>query len=107
MENIENFKLVGIILYLFFITLLLILIYKKKGDFWHSIVGPDGELDPLDVVKLLWLVLFPIITLSDLFLDFKVDEIVWISLDAILFGLILRDLGAEYIKKDTSKEVKK
>ena len=90
------------ILYTFYLGLILFLISYKRKDFWSAITGGDG-LDTEDLIKLVWFVLFVIIVLSDLFMDYKVDKACWASLDAIFFGFILKDLGKQYLENKKNK----
>ena len=96
----------GGFLYVSHFAFITYLVAIKKQDFWYAVVGPDKRLDPLDLVKLFWLILFPIVVLADLFLDFTpegrfatLENFAWGSLDAILFGVILRDVASEYLRQ--------
>lgn len=93
-------------LYASHFVFIMYLVFVKKQDFWYAIVGPDKKLDPLDLVKLFWLILFPMVVLADLFLDFTsegrfatLENFAWGSLDAILFGVILKDVASEYLQQ--------
>lgn len=96
LKTLEPLMLVGTVFYIAHVGVLMFLTLVKRKDFWHAVTGEDERLDPIDLVKLVWLCLFPVVVLADLFLDFNLDKIAWASLDAILFFVILRDLGIKY-----------
>lgn len=87
---------IGYILYGFIVLFLVILAIVKGKDFWHAIEGDDGKLDLIDLVGLAWVVLFPIMVLSDIFLDAHASEPVWNTMDIIMGGVILKK-GAETV----------
>jgi Na+/melibiose symporter-like transporter len=58
--------------------------HVKKVDLWDAIKGPDGKLQLPEVVMALWVVLFPVIVLSNLFLGTHPDPAVMFSMDIIL-----------------------
>lgn len=86
------------VMYYCYLSLILLLIILKRKDFWNAVVGGDGTFDALDLIKLVWLILFPIIVLSDLFLNLQLSSMGWGTLNAIFFGLIGKDFGSDYIK---------
>ncbi len=60
----------------------------QRRSIMHAIKGSDGKLDLVDLVTAIWLVLFPTIVLTNIFLDLHVEREVWISMDAIMFFLL-------------------
>lgn len=58
--------------------------HKKKEDLWDAITGPDHKLQLVEVAMAIWLVLFPIIVLSNIFLGTEPAPAVMFSMDLIL-----------------------
>ncbi len=62
-------------------------VFQRKS-IMDAIKGPDKRLDLVDLVTTLWLVLFPVLVLTNVFLDLHVEREVWISMDAIMLFLL-------------------
>jgi hypothetical protein len=58
--------------------------HKRKTDLWDAIKGPDKKLQLAEVVMALWIVLFPIMVLSNLFLGLEPSPQIVFSMDIIL-----------------------
>lgn len=71
--------------------------------FWKSILGEDKKLQITEITIYIWIRLFPIIALADLWFGKKVSPEVWYSLDIIFFTLILGDVGLNYMKNRNFK----
>lgn len=90
MEKILDFFLsnipqtIGILMMVVMLTYLAIQAHQHKTDLWSAIEGEDGKLQLPEVVMALWVVLFPVIVLANLFLDRHPDPAIMISMDVIL-----------------------
>ena len=73
-------------------------IFRRK-EFWEAVKGPDKVLQPAEACIYVWVRLISIIILGEEFYDYKLSSEVWFSLDAILFGLIMGDVGNKYLDK--------
>ena len=66
---------------------------KDSKEFWASIKGEDKLLQITEMCIYIWIRLFPLVVLCDLFADLDLSSEAWYSMDAIFFILILGDLG--------------
>lgn len=76
---------------------------KQHKDFWNAIKGKDGILQTTEILIYIWIRMFPIVVLADLFFDYTLSDKAWFSLDFILFCLIGGNIGHKYLdnnKKD-------
>lgn len=72
---------------------------KNHKEFLAAIKGKDKILQVTEICIYVWVRLFPLVILVDLFLDYKISPQAWYSLDAIFFILIVGDLGHKYLDK--------
>lgn len=75
-----------------------------RKEFWKAIKGLDKTLQTTEACIYVWVRIFPIIVLADLFYNFHVNPEVWYSLDAIFFGLIAGDMYMKYKDKIKTEE---
>ncbi len=87
-QYIELFMLTVIIIWFAVWT------FIQRKDIMGAIKGPDGRMDLVDVVTAMWLVLFPLMVITNMFLDLEVKSEVWYSMDAIM-AFILGKKGYE------------
>jgi len=85
------------ILYLISLGFFLFLLVTNKKGIGNAVKGGDGRLDLIDVVKLVWLLLFTLGFLSCLYLGLIIQEAVWYSLDVVFLVLVANDGGKSYI----------
>lgn len=97
-------KIVGYILLVIVLLLLLIIALAKRKDFWNAILGNDKKLQSAEITILLGLILFPIVVLSDVFLELHASAHVVYSLDVIILGGLTAKGHKEYIKNKSSKD---
>ncbi len=74
---------------------------KRSKEFWDSIKGEDKILQITEICIYIWIRMFPLIVLCDLFAGLQISEQAWYSVDAIFFILILGDLGHKHLQQKT------
>lgn len=82
---VENMsQLIGILLMFIVLSFIAISVHLHRNQIWEAITGPDGKLSTTELIIAIWLILFPIVVLSSMFLDKTPDPAVVYTLDIIL-----------------------
>lgn len=99
-------KILGYIFFILIVVWKIGIIKRNKGELWDAIRGEDRKLQVQEIAILIWVIVFPILVLSELFLGLTVSSSVWYSMNGIFVALILGDLGTKYLgnKNNNNKE---
>jgi hypothetical protein len=89
--------LITLLLFILSMTMFMILAVVSRKNLFTALKGPDNRWDIVDVVKAVWLILFPLGFLSNLYLRLSIQPEWLYSLDAIFLLLIVNDGRKSYI----------
>ena len=97
---VENLpQAIAFLFFVYIVFMLTRLALVKGQDLWEGIKGKNKMLDPEDFAILMWTILFPVLVLSDVFLDKHAGDNIWWSMNGIL-ALILGYKGWGKNNKD-------
>lgn len=102
--NTSPSAILGYLFFLFLVISITKIAIQKKGDLWEAIKGKDGKLQAVEIGMLIWFIFFPVLLMSELFLNLNAGEKIWYSMDGIFVALILGDLGKQYISSKTKSD---
>lgn len=91
MQFLEYFtapKIIGIVFALGTLGYLFSLTTTHRAEFWTAIKGDNKVLDIIDIVILVWLVLFTSMIVADFTLELRASDHAWYSMDAIFLFAI-------------------
>lgn len=94
------FKMIACLFFFIYVIAVVILLFKKKKEIWSSILGENGQLELPELIGLVWLILFPVLVLSELFFKMSVSTVVWASMDVILASVLV---GKAYNRKHNNE----
>lgn len=63
--------------YIFYLTI------RYKSEFWDAFKGENKKLDVIEIVIIIWLVLFVSMTIADFTMGLHASEELWYSMDAV------------------------
>lgn len=92
-------KIVGTVMYAVALGFLLVLSLRNRTTIWRALIGDNKKLDLPEVVVLMWLVIFPVISLADPLLGLAASEKVWWGLDLVLLFALTGRVGLELVRK--------
>ena len=75
------------------------LLFFKGKTLWKAVQGDDNQLQSVELVTLIWLILYPFCVLGSVFLEIDVDSEIWDSLNFIMAGSVLGKVSKEGFKK--------
>lgn len=99
MNNFEPSQAMILGLILFALSLLYLIWFSIKHGkgVLEGLKGRNGKWDPPEVVVLLWVILFPIMVLADVFLHYEASDNVWYSMDLILLFALSGRVALDWI----------
>lgn len=82
------------------------IIYKRNNELWTGIKGPDGILQTVEMLIAEYLIIMPVVLLSNVFLKIHVEHDVWEFLKQITAFLLAGQVGKQWITKhyETKKQ---
>ena len=90
----------AIILYIAHIALFFFLGKKYGNELIEGLKGENNKWDAPEIIIALWIVLFPAMLLSNLFLDYEISTPILASMDLILVFALGGRAYLEKLKKD-------
>lgn len=98
-EGLYNVSMIAIIIYIAHVVLFFFLGSLYGKDIIKGLKGKNNEWDAPEVIVALWVLVFIIVMLANLFLDFEVSSHLWYSMDLILISALGGRGLLEYINK--------
>jgi len=98
-EGLYNVIMIAIIIYIAHVVLFFFLGRLYGKDIIKGLKGENNEWDAPELIVALWVLVFIIVMLANLFLDFEVSSHLWYSMDLILISALGGRGLLEYINK--------
>lgn len=89
----------AIVLYISHIVFFFFLGKKYGADLIEGLKGSNNKWDAPEIITGLWIIVFIMAFLANLFLDYEISSHQWYSMDLILITALGGRAGLEYLKK--------
>ena len=93
-------EMTAIILYISHVAFLCWIANKYGRDLIDGLKGENNKWDVPEIIIGLWLILFIMILLANLFLDFEVSNSIWVSMESTLLFALSGKIGLAHQKKN-------
>jgi hypothetical protein len=95
-------QIIGYILMIGTIMVLSVFSNKHGKTIIQELKGDNNKWDAPELAIVIWLILFPVMIIADVFIQYHASQSAWYSMDLILLFILAGKVGLEHVRKPKS-----